>query len=67
MQISIMLDLNTFLLREEMRDDVEYIVHIINYSIFNTAVKQYLDTYINLLGYTKSRYIKHYYILLDFN
>ena len=50
-----------------MRDDVEYIVHIINYSIFNTAVKQNLDTYINLLGYTKPRYIKHYYILLDLN
>ena len=49
-----------------MRDDVEYIVHIINYSIFNTAVKQNLDTYINLLGYTKPRYINHY-ILLDLN
>ena len=49
-----------------MRDDVEYIVHIINYSIFNTSVLQNLDTYINLLGYTKLRYIKHY-ILLDLN
>ena len=49
-----------------MRDDVEYIVNIIDYSIFNTAVKQNLDTYINLLGYTKPRYIKHY-ILLDLN
>ena len=47
-----------------MPDDVEYIVHIINYSIFNTAVKQNLDTYINLLGYTKPRYITIYNSIL---
>ena len=45
MQISIMLE--TYICSywgKEMRNDVEYLVRIIYYSIFNMAVLQNLDT-----------------------